>query len=1025
MILRLFCFTIFVIVYYDRPTSIVDAWQQWSYSSDATNDWKKTWGFAEGPRGRQGHSMVLWDDTKVVLFGGRDNQVHRPHVPKTFDIEDDEGLLSFATYDEKPVFDTYDAEACQPVKTCVYLNGTEDEEACSYSWDHELREGMSSGQRDYKEEVCGFVTSGLYYNDVWVYDLNCTRYADLQCEDDGWRVLYPGVRHGGCQNIHGERVCDKPSERYNHGAAMIDENTMIIYGGYSQECEDYCDDVWTFTLDDLLWERLVVNASKNDSYSSDEYDPDSLRPGRRWRFSMISGVGNLGDNHDMDVDDEDDMSNDDRIIVVFGGHRLWHGFSLENSEENMWESVDASYPKGGYLDDLWILRKEQRGHTDGHSNQRSNDTYTWTKQIPQETCFLSPGLSWEERDNVECKVFWPKARAGHAATFDTKRNGMWIHGGFTAYYPYPSSSSAGSAEGSKAKRATGFMPFESESFFLDDLWFYNFSTGLWKELKPITSIRPRRRTDHIMFLTTNMLILHGGYSEDQHLNDTWYFYPHENRWLEKIEFVHASYPNDCTDDMKNIFNSIQDDSDNECIELTPPPPLKRATETTYLAQYMEVLPFSKQPGYTPDEDNPLYFGIVNDAENFVAELRSTYHDNKVYDKEGHQVWLHSSVPEGTPIAPRAATGPRQYARQKSIVYNSSLTLSMWEWCVSVQGEPTRDHSSSTFNSVHVHQPRRQSPGWDGCRELEWMYPASRSSHVGVYVEKFGLVVFYGGLGHISSLLATNSIATNESASLLSNSSASNIMSTIDLGKSIDGQPIAVLNDMWTFNVNNCPWNCSDHGSCIDGYCLCEPGYYGIDCSNATCPGSVCYYDDNHIQHCTHCCFDGYEHDLVENNTYISGVGKLPCHRHEDDGDGIFSGSSNGICDGFGTCQCAPPFLGEDCSIMDCKDDCNENGYCSLEFPVARCICNEGYFGETCQYIECLNNCSSPNGDCDHNTGLCRCKPIYSPFDQSKIWNYWQGEDCSYLPAWSACPYSRKHVFAFILVLITSLGLIID
>ena len=61
---------------------------------------------------------------------------------------------------------------------------------------------------------------------------------------------------------------------------------------------------------------------------------------------------------------------------------------------------------------------------------------------------------------------------------------MWIHGGFTAYYPYPSSSSAGSAEGSKAKRATGFMPFESESFFLDDLWFYDFSKGIWKELKP-------------------------------------------------------------------------------------------------------------------------------------------------------------------------------------------------------------------------------------------------------------------------------------------------------------------------------------------------------------------------------------------------------------------------------------------------------------------------------------------------------------------------------------------------------------
>lgn len=26
------------------------------------------------------------------------------------------------------------------------------------------------------------------------------------------------------------------------------------------------------------------------------------------------------------------------------------------------------------------------------------------------------------------------------------------------------------------------------------------------------------------------------------------------------------------------------------------------------------------------------------------------------------------------------------------------------------------------------------------------------------------------------------------------------------------------------------------------------------------------------------------------------------------------GGSHGICDGFGTCQCAPPFIGDDCSI---------------------------------------------------------------------------------------------------------------
>lgn len=81
--------------------------------------------------------------------------------------------------------------------------------------------------------------------------------------------------------------------------------------------------------------------------------------------------------------------------------------------------------------------------------------------------------------------------------------------------------------------------------------------------------------------------------------------------------------------------------------------------------------------------------------------------------------------------------------------------------------------------------------------------------------------------------------------------------------------------------------------------------------------------------------------------------KVPCSRDEP-------GYSHGICDGFGTCQCAPPFLGDDCSVKDCLHDCSYNGYCSVEYPVSRCVCNPSYFGEFCEQIECLNNCSYVN-----------------------------------------------------------------
>lgn len=65
---------------------------------------------------------------------------------------------------------------------------------------------MSQEEIKLKEDACGFVPVGLYYNDIWEYDLNCEkgegeepgRYADMACEETGWKVLHPGARNGAC-----------------------------------------------------------------------------------------------------------------------------------------------------------------------------------------------------------------------------------------------------------------------------------------------------------------------------------------------------------------------------------------------------------------------------------------------------------------------------------------------------------------------------------------------------------------------------------------------------------------------------------------------------------------------------------------------------------------------------------------------------------------------------------------------------------------------------------------------------------
>lgn len=83
-----------------------------------------------------------------------------------------------------------------------------------------------------------------------------------------------------------------------------------------------------------------------------------------------------------------------------------------------------------------------------------------------------------------------------------------------------------------------------------------------------------------------------------------------------------------------------------------------------------------------------------------------------------------------------------------------------------------------------------------------------------------------------------------------------------------------------------------------------------------------------------------------------------------------------------------------------------------------------YSGEYCQHLECLNNCSYPNGECNQETGQCSCSTLYNPYDRRQHWGSWQGEDCSYLPAWSGVfNTDAMSLTSGIVVLLLSLSLL--
>ncbi|CAM9413451.1 unnamed protein product, partial [Chrysoparadoxa australica] len=383
--------------------------------------WEKAAGDVASPSGRVGHSMVL-HGTRVVLFAGRDNETYRPHTPRTYEIHRTDGSLEFINYNEKPVLQ------CQ---ADIMAGLAEESEECSLEV-RRLEKKLDWQTLHLLPHTPSIqVPVGLYYNDVWVYDLDCNREGDGPCTDSGWDILHPGgCLLGGCKFYRGQEICNLPSERYGHGAALFDDSTMLIYGGYSHLCADYCDDVWSFDLRDNTWMGIYGLGALGTEDG----------PGKRWKFSMAFNG---------------------EVMIIFGGHRLWHGFATDNSQDNMWDSTEQ-LPRGGYLDDMWIYTKRQLAADE---------------LVPTD----STGYGWEDRNDITCSLAWPAARAGHVSVWDKDLSGMWLHGGYTTYFPYISTDGAGGDVGVSSIGKGGFKPFADYPFYLDDLWFYNMSDGRWKQ----------------------------------------------------------------------------------------------------------------------------------------------------------------------------------------------------------------------------------------------------------------------------------------------------------------------------------------------------------------------------------------------------------------------------------------------------------------------------------------------------------------------------------------------------------------
>jgi hypothetical protein len=822
-----------------------------------------------GPRAE--HSLLFWNDA-AYLFGGRSDDISVEHDPRTYDVKRENGTYVFTTYDGKSV------------KACA---------------------GEAS------RADCYNVTIGTSHNDLWRYDLNCTRAPD-GASPCGWDMWIPDAPWGGCRNYNNTQVCTHPQERYGHAAAIVYEKhapralekltypaQLIVYGGASKLCADYCSDMWALNVTQCTLNRTLCKWAEVGVLGRDG-------PGKRWRAASV---------------------NDNDQWIIFGGHRMWHGFAEANTLGNNWNDFSAAsqYPFGGFLDDLWVFTWDRRGveqtvywdlgaeveqgnasgtlfggapllkkHelslgkpvpvTTCSAGQRCLKAGAWTQVLPREQCHnYGDPLNMAAKHRIICTVKWPAKRANAAVAQVYFQAALYLFGGATTEFPYPHVLARGAGPGVHEKAANSRAPYPGQPTLLNDLWRFSWRTGLWEELAPtaLGGATPSARQGHALILAGSALVLTGGYSMGSQLNDLWTFNLTMTHWLKQLPFPKPLFPVNCTTD------------------------------------------------FDPITDVPS------------AQSRS--------------VWFE-------PTRGRATDG--KWGRASEPMFISGR--------------------------------RRATFGWDGCRdradgrtdlgnEVSFLQPSFRAYHAAVWSDREKMMLLYGGEAMVVDYLPTPNAS----------------------------YPVATNGDLWAWSSQWCPFDCKGNGACVYGHCYCKDGYYGLDCSNKTCPGDYCRYDTlNHVQTCSHCCAAPFQH--YDGNFYVGdAVRKVPC-------DATHPGEMNGVCNGAGECICAPPFLGADCSISDCWDNCTsaDRGYCSVEYPVSRCICNPPYGGANCSLTNCLNNCSWPNGECDLTSGLCTCKKLASPYDKTIPWSAYAGDDCSFVPAFAGAsrPATAWTVVALLLAL---------
>lgn len=281
-------------------------------------------------------------------------------------------------------------------------------------------------------------------------------------------------------------VRDVPSGRWEHQMSLTlnrltgERDTLVMFGGYSVDCADYCDDLWHYNVPRSKWVK-ITNFTKPI-------------PTRRWKHAMV-------DYRD--------------AVFMFGGHGQRVARPLPGQPRVANEIYDTAIKYDSndplYFDDLWSYNATER---------------EWERLKP--FCVTCQNET-EPDGTAERDVFGPRGR--HSPSFANYADALYLFGGyayggttnFVGIYPTGSDTD---------------YPSLNSKYYLNDLWRYNITVNEWEQLfpHPRYPVVPSPRFGHAATISIKqqhvVMLLYGGYTWDDEIGDLWYYNISGETWIK-------------------------------------------------------------------------------------------------------------------------------------------------------------------------------------------------------------------------------------------------------------------------------------------------------------------------------------------------------------------------------------------------------------------------------------------------------------------------------------------------------------